>query len=337
MPWPDAPFLGANIYNGSVGIIPTLETGVLGVTRRGELPVAYASALVELERIRRHGFTPGEFERAKADLLRQCERQYDNRNDRTNDSFVQRYMSHYQKNTPIPDAETEWQMDSVLLNAMDLNMINQYTKQIFEPKNQVVVMNAPEKEGLQNPTAEQLVAIMKQIEALPDEAIEPYADNTVTEPLIADNVKFKGSPVKSTATDEKMGTIEWTLKNGTRIILKPTTFKADEIQMSATAKGGAAMIPDADEAAIARQFLAPIRQMSGISRFSATDLRKQLSGKAADVSPYVGRNEHGLRGSTSPKDLETLMQLVYLNFTAPASIPMISAPSTTSTRVIWRT
>ena len=72
-------------------------------------------------------------------------------------------------------------------------------------------------------------------------------------------MKFKGSPVKSTATDEKMGTIEWTLKNGTRIILKPTTFKADEIQMSATAKGGAAMIPDADEAAIARQFLAPIR------------------------------------------------------------------------------
>ncbi len=319
---PDAPFLGANIYNGSVGIIPTLETGVLGVTsKEGELPVAYASALVELERIRRHGFTPGEFERAKADLLRQCERQYDNRNDRTNDSFVQRYMSHYQKNTPIPDAETEWQMDSVLLNAMDLNMINQYTKQIFEPKNQVVVMNAPEKEGLQNPTAEQLVAIMKQIEALPDEAIEPYADNTVTEPLIADNVKFKGSPVKSTATDEKMGTIEWTLKNGTRIILKPTTFKADEIQMTATAKGGSAMIPDADEAAIARQFLAPIRQMSGISRFSATDLRKQLSGKAADVSPYVGRNEHGLRGSTSPKDLETLMQLVYLNFTAPRFDP----------------
>ncbi len=321
---PDAPFLQAYIHYGSVGIVPTMETAIAGVTsKEGELAQAFAAVLVEVERMRRHGFTAGEFERAKADLLRQCERQYDNRNDRTNGSFISRYIRHYQKNEAIPDAETEWQMDNAFLNQMNVDMINQYVKEAFAPKNQVVTMTAPEKEGLQNPTAEMVAAIMAQIEALPDEAIEPYADNTVTEPLIAETVKMKGSPVneKHTIVNKQMGTVEWTLKNGTRIILKPTTFKADEIQFSAIGKGGAAMIPDADEASIARQFLAPLREFSGIAQFSATDLRKQLAGKAANVSPFINRNEHGLRGSSSPKDIETLMQLVYLNFTAPRFDP----------------
>lgn len=319
---PDAPFLQAFIHYGGVGIIPTLETGIVGVTsKEGELAQAFASVLVEVERMRRHGFTESEFERAKAELLRQCERQYDNRNDRTNGSFVQLYISHYQKNTAIPDAETEWQMDNAFLNQMSVDMINQYVKEAFAPKNQVVTLTAPEKEGLQNPDTEMVAAIMAQIEALPDEAIEPYADDTVTEPLIAENEKFKGSAVKTSAVNEEMGAIEWTLKNGTRIIVKPTAFKADEIQFTAIAKGGSAMIPDADEAAIARQFLAPIRQMSGLSQFSATDLRKQLSGKAVNVSPFVSDYEHGLRGSSSPKDLETFLQLVYLNFTAPRFDP----------------
>jgi len=319
---PDAPFLQAYIHYGSVGIIPTMEAAIAGVTsKEGELAQAFASILVEVERMRRHGFTEGEFERAKAELLRQCERLYDNRNDRTNGSFISRYINHYQKNAAIPDAETEWQMDNAFLNQMNVEMINQYVKEAFAPKNQVVTLTAPEKEGLQNPDAETVAAIMAQIEALPDEAIEPYADNTVTEPLIAETVKFKGSPVKSTTVNEQMGTTEWTLKNGTRIIVKPTAFKADEIQFSAIAKGGSAMIPDADEASIARQFLAPIRQISGIAQFSATDLRKQLAGKAADATPFIGHNEHGLRGSSSPKDLETLMQLIYLNFTAPRFDP----------------
>jgi len=315
---PDAPFLSAYLHNGSVGIIPTLETAIIGVTsKEGELPTAFASALVEVERMRRHGFSEGEFERAKAELLRQCERQYDNRNDRTNGSFIQRYMNHYQKNSAIPSAEEEWQMDSVLLNTIQVEMINGYIKELFEPKNQVVTVTAPEKEGLQNPTEEDIRAILTQVAALPDEVITPYADSDVTEPLIDPNTKFKGSPVKSTVTDEKMGTIEWTLKNGTRIIVKPTTFKADEIQMTATAKGGSAMIPDDTESNIAGKFLAPIRSLSGVAQFTSTDLRKHLAGKAVQASVFVSDNEHGLRGSSSPKDLETLLQLVYLNFTAP--------------------
>ncbi len=315
---PDAPFLGAYIYNGSVGIIPTLETATMGVTTKdGELTQGFAAALVELERMRRYGFTVGEFERAKAELMAQVERQYKNRNDNMHAFYVNRYMNHFQKNSPIPDAETEFQIDSQLLQMITVDMVNARLQELFTSHNQVVCVNAPEKEGLQNPTEEMILTILQQVAALPAEAIEPYTDNTVIEPLVAPDAPLAGSPVKKESQNEKLGTIEWTLQNGTKIVVKPTTFKADEVLFHARALGGSAMIKDADEASIATQFLPALRGIMGVSKFSAVELQKQLSGKNVSVSPFVGQISQGLRGSASPKDIETLLQLVYLNFTAP--------------------
>lgn len=315
---PDAPFLGAYIYNGSVGIMPTLETAMLGVTTKdGELAQGFAAALVELERMRRHGFTIGEFERAKAQIQAQIERQYANRNDNMHLFYVNRYMNHFRLNSPIPDAETEFQVDSQLLQVISLEMVNARLKELFTDTNQVVCVNAPEKEGLQTPTEEMVLTILKQVAALPAEAVEPYADNTVIEPLVAPDAELMGSPVKKEVKNQKMGTIEWTLKNGSKIVVKPTTFKADEVLFFARGEGGSSMIADNDEAAIAEQFLPTLRGMMGVSKFSAVELQKQLAGKNVNLSPIVGQLSQGMSGSSSPKDIETLLQLVYLNFTAP--------------------
>ncbi len=315
---PDAPFLGAYIYNGSVGIMPTLETAMLGVTTKdGELAQGFAAALVELERMRRHGFTLGEFERAKADLQAQIERQYANRNDNMHLFYVNRYMDHFRLNKAIPDAETEFQVDSQLLQMITVDMVNARLKELFTDRNQVICVNAPEKEGLQNPTEEMVLAILKQVAALPAEAVEPYADTTVIEPLVAPDAPLAGSPVKKEVKNEQFGTIEWTLKNGTKIVVKPTTFKADEVLFMARGDGGSSILADNDEAAIAEQLLPTLRAMMGVSKYSAVELQKQLSGKNVNLQPTVGMISQGLRGSSSPKDLETLLQLVYLNFTAP--------------------
>ena len=57
--------------------------------------------------------------------------------------------------------------------------------------------------------------------------------------------------------------------------------------------------------------------MSGVGKFSETDLKKQLSGKSASVQPSVENYASAVNGYCSPKDLETMMQLLYLNFTQP--------------------
>ena len=43
-----------------------------------------------------------------------------------------------------------------------------------------------------------------------------------------------------------LGVTEITLANGVRVILKPTTFKKDEVLFSATSPGGSSLVTDAD-------------------------------------------------------------------------------------------
>ncbi|MEG2612620.1 MAG: insulinase family protein, partial [Alistipes sp.] len=310
---PNAPFLSAGMFDGSIGIIPTMVTTGFSVnTEDGKMLTGFEATLTEMEKTRRYGFTDGEFERAQNDLMRICERQYANRNDRMNSDFSERMFANYKQNKPMPSAEYEWKLDSTLVKMVSIADINQLCAQLIQPKNWVVTLTAPEKEGLVNPTEEQLLALIAKVQG---SEIAAYEDNSIKEPLIADTKALKGSAVKATAANTVLGTTEWTLKNGAKIIVKPTTFKADEVILNVQAKGGLSILPN--ELYFTGKLMPGIMQQSGLGKFSATDLRKQLSGKSAAVGLLIDGYRHGMDGYGSPKDMETLMQLLYLNFTAP--------------------
>ncbi len=311
---PDAPFLGAGMSMGDIlGAIPTMElTAFVAMTQDGKLPQGFEALYTEIEKIRRHGFTQGEFERAQENLMRQAERTYANRNDRRNGEFVQVYLDNYKKNSPMPDAESEWQLDSLLIKSLNVEAVNAAAQQLMTPANQVIVITAPEKEGIVNPTEEEILAIRDKVAA---SEVEAYEDNVVKEPLIPEGTVLKGSPVKKTVEDAKMGTTEWTLKNGVTVVVKPTTFKADEIRLHAQAKGGLSVLPN--EEFYMGEMMPAVNSMSGVGKFSATELKKQLSGKSASVSPSVENYSSVMNGVCSPKDLETMLQLLWLNFTQP--------------------
>lgn len=309
----DAPFLSASMSDGSIGLIPTLDATMFDVrTIDGQLDKGFGALLREMEKIRRYGFTEGEFERAQNNLMRYAERQYANRNDRLNGEYKDALMMNYQKGYAYPDADYEWKLDSTLLKSITIDDINMVCQQLIQPKNWVVVVDAPEKEGVDNPTAEE---ILSMIESARTAEVEAYEDNVVKEPLIHNEKALKGSPVKQESVNEVFGTTEWTLKNGAKIIVKPTTFKADEVRLSVETPGGTSILTD-DEFYTAN-LMAGIMQQSGVGKFSATDLRKQLSGKSAHAGLSIDDYKHGMMGYASPKDIETMLQLVYLNFTSP--------------------
>ena len=310
----DAPFLGGGMSEGGIGICPTLDATMFSATaHEGRIDDAFRAIYTEMERMRRYGFTAGEFERAQQEILRWAERQYTNRNDVRNDQYAQRYLDHYAKGTPMMDAETEWQLDQMLINSLTVDQVNQAYAQIAQPnENLVILARSPKKEGLYIPTNEDLLAIKAEVEA---SEIEPYVDNTVIEPLIASNVKLKGSKVAATATNESLGYTEWTLKNGIKVVVRPSTLKADEVSINASAKGGCSMLTD--EEYYQGAFLGLVMGQSGISKFSNTELNKMLAGKSASTGLGVDSYDHVVNGYGSPKDIETILQLMYLNFTAP--------------------
>ena len=310
----DAPFLGAGMDEGSFGICPTMDATMFSATaHEGRIDEAFRAVYTEMERMRRFGFTAGEFERAKQEILRWAERQYTNRNDVRNDEYAQRYLDFYAKGTPMMDAETEWQYDQMLINSLTVDMINANYADIATPdQNLVILARSPKKEGVNIPTEEQLLAIIDEVKAM---ELEPYADNTVILPLIDPSVKLKGSMVKATEVNDSLGYTEWTLKNGVKVVVRPSTLKADEVSISATSKGGLSMV--SDEEYYQGGLLGTVMSQSGISKFSNTELNKQLAGKSAYASLGVGAYEHSVNAGGSPKDIETILQLIYLNFTDP--------------------
>lgn len=311
---PDAPFLGAGMSSGSIlGVIPTMDMTVfVAMTQDGKLPQGFEAIYTEMEKVRRYGFTQGEFERAQEDLMRQAERTYANRNDRRNSEYVESYLDNYQKNKPIPDAETEWQLDSMLIRSINVDAVNAYAQQTTTPVNQVIVITAPEKEGVVNPSEEEILAIREKVAS---SEVTPYEDNVVKEPLIPEGTVLGGSPVAKAEEDDLLGTTEWTLRNGVKVVVKPTRFKADEVRLSAVAEGGLSLLTD--EEFYMGEMMPAFNSMSGVGKFSATELKKQLSGKSANVQPSVENYQSAMNGVCSPKDLETMLQLLYLNFTQP--------------------
>ena len=129
------------------------------------------------------------------------------------------------------DAETKWQLDQMFINSLTVDQINESYAQMSQPnKNLVILARSPKKEGVAVPTAEELTAIMAEVEA---SEIEPYKDDTVIEPLIDPATKLKGSKVKATAVNDSLGYTEWTLKNGIKVVVRPSTLKADEVRIKA--------------------------------------------------------------------------------------------------------
>ena len=310
----DAPFLNGGMSEGSIGICPTLESTAFSATaHEGRIDEAFRAMYTEMERMRRHGFTAGEFERAKQEILRWSERQYTNRNDVTNADYAQRYLDHYADNTPMMDAETAWELDQMFINSLTVDIINQAYLQMVKPnENLVILVRSPKKDGLELPTEEQIKAIIAEVEA---SEIAPLEDNSVVEPLIDRSLKLKGSKVKSTTTNESLGYTEWTLKNGIKVVVRPSTLKADEVIIYAESKGGKSMLSEAEY--FHGDYLPMVMQQSGISKFSSNELSKMLSGKSAYASTDVSDYDHSISAGGSPKDIETILQLMYLNFTAP--------------------
>ncbi len=307
---PNAPFLAAGSGYGALTNTQDVLQAI-AVARDGEAGKAFEALYAEIEKVRRFGFTASELERVQAEWKRNAEQAYDNRNDRRNGEFVQKYLRAFRTNTAIPSAETEWELRKMLIPALDLNSVNALAAEMFKQADNVVTVSAPEKEGAAVPAAEDIQGIIKKVR---EAELEAYKDNTVKEPLIPEGTVLKGSPVVKSETD-KFGATVWTLKNGVKAVVMPTDFKADELRISAKALGGNSLIDDED--ITTAWLLAMTVEQSGLGKFKATDLQKQLAGKSVNFSVSLDDDMAGGMGVCSPKDLETAMQIIYLYFTSP--------------------
>ena len=304
----DACFLGGGVYYSELVKLKDAFNGIV-VPKEGQEREAWHYLLTQMEKMRRYGFTNDELERAKTETLAQYEKAYNERSATRNISYVDEYIDNFLYQEMIPGIEWEYAFVKQVMPAVGLEQINQIALQLVTNENIVVNFQVADKPEVQLPTEEQIINGIRGMEHLDIE--RPVEKEVITE-LVKKGPKA-GKVVKE-KYNEALGTTEWTLKNGVRVIFKPTEFKKDEILMEAYAPGGFSLVETADlpSAHLATDAV----QMSGIGDFSYTDLQRALTGKVVSAYPSINAYSHSMEGSSSVKDFETLLQLNYLHFTA---------------------
>ncbi len=312
---PGAPFLGA--YSTQGRIVRPLEAVILGgQTKEGGIRGGLEAALTELERVRRFGFTATELERAKQDLLSGIRQAYRERDKRRSATLAAEYIRNFLEREASPGIEYEYGLYQRFVPAIGIGEVNAEAGALYPDRDRVLVAAVPERPGVTPPDGKALLSLFAEVKTL---SLEPYRDVTLNEALVA-APPAPGKVVKEEKIPE-LGVTVWTLSNGVRVTLKPTDFKNDEIVMRSYAPGGASLASDAD--IVPADTAADLVALSGLGAFSRDELDKKLAGVQASVAPRIDELTAGLSGSASPKDLPTMLKLVYLYFTAAKIDPAV--------------
>jgi len=306
----DAPFVGGYANYGEL-VKSEDAFQMLAVPKEGQELTGLNALLLEAEKIKRFGFTNSELERAKTDYLKKIEKAYNERDNQKNNNLVEEYVRHFLNQEVIPGIEWEYQTMQGMLPQLKLDMVNQVAKSYVIDTNMIVSIMAPDKEAVKIPTE---VQIRAAIDNSKKAVLTAKAEEKSNKPLIT-TAPVAGTVAK-VSQNKSLGTTEWTLSNGVKVVFKPTTFKKDEILLSAFSEGGLSKVSkvvDLPSATLAAGVVAN----NGLGEYNLIELNKILTGKIASVAPSIGGYDEGFSGNSSVNDFETLMQLVYLNFTAP--------------------
>ncbi len=305
---PDCAFAYAGVTFGDYWVSKTKGSFDIVVVPKTDPKAALQQAMEEVVRACKTGFTDSELARAKEELKAAYEKAYNERDKTDSHALGQELIRTFIDNEPAPGIDTEWQIMQMILPALNVQMFNEAVADIIKPENQVLMVSMPTAAGTL-PAREEMVQI---IETSMAKEYEAFVDDVLDEPLIP-QLPAKGS-VTATEQMPQFGATKLTLSNGATVYVKNTDFAADEILFAAVADFGKMAYTEADAANLA---VLPIAfEQSNLGNFSTTQLEKALAGKKLGSSYYVGNYSCGLQGSTTKKDLESLMQVVYLQFTA---------------------
>lgn len=306
---PDAPFAFAGSAYGR--FVRSTDVYQLSAAAKdgGVLP-ALSAVMLEARRVGRHGFLPSELARARTALLRSYESAHAERDKTESGNYVDEYVEQFLTGTPAPGIAWEYRQVQRLLPGIAVEEVNALARRWISDRNRVVTIAAPARDSATVPGE---AAVLATFRAADTTTVAPWAETVSDAPLVAAPPAPGRIVAESTWTD--LGATLWRLSNGVRVLLKPTTFKADEVMFRAFSPGGSSLVSDADYPSA--MLATTVAERGGLADFSAIELGKKLTGKQARANTFIDGLSEGLVGGGSAKDLETLFQLAYLRFTAP--------------------
>ena len=294
-------------YGNLIGVTDALS--FYAVPKDGKEIDAAKEFIVFVEQVKRFGFRESELEVAKNEYLNSMEKAYNEKDNRENISYAREYYRNYLDAEPIPGIDWEYKFSKDVVNNLNIEEVNKVFMSLFTENNIIFSFQGKDK-GENNITKREMYDLVQNMSSLDVE--EPEDVSVITD--FVKNDPTPGSVVK-VKENKKLGTKELTLSNGVKVVIKNTTFKNDQIMMTMVSDGGYSKVPVAD---LPSAYAATdVVENAGIAEYSLLDLQKYLAGKTISISPSISDYSEEISGSSSVKDFETMLQLVYLYFTNP--------------------
>jgi zinc protease len=306
---PNPPFINAYAAQGS--LVRSAESfSLTAIVADNGIQRGLNALLTEGERVKRFGFLESELDRAKKDMQRGIEQAYAEREKTNSNVYAESYVSAFLQAEPSTSVDYDLALITRFLPTITLAEVNKLAGKWMTDRNRVLVTTSPDKPGIVNPSRGELLLAF---DAVKGADIAAYSETAPSQQLVEKDPT--GGHVVSERQIKEIDVTEWKLSNGVRVLLKPTDFNADQISFSAYSPGGASLLSDAAYEAASAADLIPLT--SGVGKFNVVDLQKFLAGKQVSVSPTIDDLSEGFFGSASQRDVDTMLQLVYLYFTAP--------------------
>lgn len=280
------------------------------VAKPKEFELGFKALVRELERVQKYGFTETEFKRTVAAFNKGNETSYIERSKKKSDNYVNSYLNNFLEGSPALSNEDSYQLNKQLLPTLTRQEVEAVGKEFYLDVNRDIIIMAPDNEKASLPTEQQVNTWFNEVER---ENITAYVDKVSDLPLLA-KVPAKGT-ITSTKAIPAIEAKELVLSNGVKVILKPTTFKNDEILISAFSPGGTSLYSDQDYYSAAQA--GDLVNSSGVGQLNTIELQKYMTGKNVNINPYLSERTEGLSGYSDKEGLKTAFELINGYFTAP--------------------
>lgn len=309
------PFMGASIGFGK-SVRGYLAHTINVSPKPNEEAIAWEAILRENERVIRYGFTDSELERVKTNMLVGLESAYKQKDKVNNESYINDIKNNFLEQTVILDFEAYYQLMKRLIPSIKVEEVSAKAKEWNVTKNRTITISGPSI-GEHFLTKDEVLAIWNKVSDTPD--IQVYEDKGSHVILI--NEELKGGKIVSTRKLPRFNATEWTLDNGARIVFRKADYDKENVSLTSYSKGGTSLY-DIDMLAAAENTAALVGSF-GLGDYDPVTLRKILTGKTAGSSVSIGGLSESVNGTSTPKDMETIFQLVYLNFEKPRFDPVL--------------
>ena len=306
---PDAPFLAARISYGALARSKNQFSANIS-PKEGMQQKAFETVLEEINRAVKFGFTKAEIDRVVKQYTNFYQTQIKKEADKPHGSIINTIKQDYLDNETMTDVTKEFVLAKQIMNATTVTDLHQTIKNLYTQENRILtVTGVKEKNNLTKELALKTITAVEN-----NDNLKAYTDNFGNKTLMS-NIKLKKGNIVSEELNKQTGATIFTLSNGVKAYYKFVDKNKDDVQFLASSKGGTSLLNDSDLPS--SNLLPSLVQMSGLGDYSATDLPKILAGKTANTNVILSNLNEMITGNSVTKDVETLMQMIYLRFEKP--------------------